>query len=271
MEKKGKKFIKGKLNHQFGDVSLDIDSFDDICDNNESLPFNEKDNLKIKSPQNSQKNDIENLGISGKINRIFFHYNPYKKLIHEQSSKSRNKFQENNPDDNKPITYVYNQMKLNVEQTAKLYQNEIDEYRLSGIKVRKAEKKDLTIIVSLYNRSFMNGADPWNPGTLRQFEEIMALPFTAILIGSTYGEDIGFIITALEGENLDIGFICGLGVDPRWQRRGFARFLCIASWDYFLQKKIKEIRCEVYEKNNISYKLIKSLHFEEYGKKSYDY
>ena len=167
--------------------------------------------------------------------------------------------------------YVYIQMKQDIELLSAAFQEELEEYRLSGIKVRRAKVGDLDIFVKLYNRAFMRGSDPWSPATNEQFLEILNSKHTVVLIGSSQGEDVGFIITDLEGDNLEIGVICGLGTDPRWQRKGIARYLGIASWDYFRDINVKELRCEVYENNIPSYKLIKSWHFEEYGTKIYQF
>jgi ribosomal protein S18 acetylase RimI-like enzyme len=45
--------------------------------------------------------------------------------------------------------------------------------------------------------------------------------------------------------------------------------LGMAAWNYFQQKNIKELRCEVYVENKASYNFIKSLGFQEYETKTY--
>jgi len=45
----------------------------------------------------------------------------------------------------------------------------------------------------------------------------------------------------------------------------------MASWQYLKKEfpNVKEIRCEVYKDNKVSYAFIKGIGFEEYGKKVY--
>lgn len=170
-----------------------------------------------------------------------------------------------------PQDYVYIQMKLGLDHLPPKFLEEIETFRLSGITIRKASGDDLAIFVKLYNRAFMRGADPWSPATEAQFADIINHKTTVVLIAESDGEDVGFIITDLEGVDQEIGVIVGLGTDPRWQRHGIGRFLGITSWDYFRKLKVKELRCEVYENNLPSYNLIKGLNFQEYGKKVYSF
>ena len=81
--------------------------------------------------------------------------------------------------------------------------------------------------------------------------------------------DGGFVILDLEGPNKEYGVIAGLGVIPRYQRRGLGTIIGLAAWEYFKKKGIKELRCEVYKDNKISYDFISSLGFEEYDVKVY--
>jgi ribosomal protein S18 acetylase RimI-like enzyme len=207
--------------------------------------------------------------LRGKIRRMFNFGSQEMHIKHQITSTSKDTDSAAIP--YIPKDYVYIQMRLSIEDVINSYQDEIEEYRLSGVKVRKIELADLKSFVKLYNRAFMQGSDPWSPATEDQFRDILESKHTVVLIGTTHGEDAGFIITALEGEQLEIGVICGLGTDPHWQRKGIGRYLGIAAWDYFSRLNIKELRCEVYEGNAPSYHLIKSLHFEEYGKKVYKF
>ncbi|MHA1602583.1 MAG: GNAT family N-acetyltransferase [Promethearchaeota archaeon] len=167
--------------------------------------------------------------------------------------------------------YVYIQMKLNIENLPNVFLKELETYRLSGIHIRQASEKDLSTFVKLYNRSFMRGSDPWSPATEEQFKDILHHNETVVLIASTHGEDVGFIIIDLEEGEKTIGVVCGLGTDPRWQRKGIGRYLGIAAWEHFQKLNVKELHCEVYENNAASYNLIKSLHFMEYGRKIYQF
>lgn len=268
MTKKNSKKPVGKVENRFSS-----DSFDYVRE--EELECNEeeekKDEEAKQAAQTNKDETLEHYGsegerqFQGKLRRLFVPTDA-KDLIKHQAHP----VEESDETGYIPEDYTYIQMKLNIEHISEEFSQELEEYRISGIQIRRATMADLEIFVKLYNRAFMRGSDPWSPATEDQFSEIMKHENTVILIASVQHEDVGFIITDLE-ENGEVGVICGLGVDPRWQRRGIARYLGIASWDYFRNLNVKELQCEVYEKNQPSYKLIKSLHFKEYGKKIYQF
>jgi L-amino acid N-acyltransferase YncA len=43
----------------------------------------------------------------------------------------------------------------------------------------------------------------------------------------------------------------------------------MAAWDYFKKKGVKELRCEVFKDNAVSYNFIKSIGFVEFARKTY--
>ncbi len=249
---KKKKKTTGKVDEHYWD-SIDLLSDNDREEYYSSKSLDSKATKMKKEALNNEKSEFQ-----GKLRRIFF----------------PDEYKEPQKKEYVPKDYIYIQMRLNIEKISQEFLKELEEYRLSGISIRKCDENDLPIFVKLYNRSFMRGADPWSPATIDQFREILKNKTTVVLIASKSSEDVGFIIIDIEREDhdRDIGFIAGLGTDPRWQRQGIARYLGIASWDYFRNKfSFKELRCEVYEKNLPSYNLIKSLHFEDYGKKTYQF
>ncbi|MHA1674352.1 MAG: GNAT family N-acetyltransferase [Promethearchaeota archaeon] len=260
-EKKTKKAIKstGKVESHY---SFDYVTKDDITDN---------DTQKKRAHVN--RNEALGSEVSpfrGKLMRMFSPPVQKKTLIKHQARIPDEVSTYGSTEPYIPQNYKYLQMRLNIENISEEFAQELEEYRISGIQIRKAEMEDLEVFVKIYNRAFMRGSDPWSPVTAEQFSDILKHKTTIVLIASILNEDVGFIITDLE-EAGKIGIICGLGTDPRWQRRGIARYLGIAAWDYFSKILVKELRCEVYENNKPSYKLIKSLHFEEYGTKTYQF
>jgi ribosomal protein S18 acetylase RimI-like enzyme len=102
-------------------------------------------------------------------------------------------------------------------------------------------------------------------------KKIYEYPEILILIAEVFGEDAGFIILDFEGINHEYGIIAGLGVLPRYQRKGLGTVLGMASWNYFKKEGVKELKCEVYVKNNASYEFIKALGFKEQETKTYSY
>jgi ribosomal protein S18 acetylase RimI-like enzyme len=84
-----------------------------------------------------------------------------------------------------------------------------------------------------------------------------------------FGIDSAFVILDFEGNKNEYGVIAGLGVIPKFQRKGLGTVLGLATWDFFKKKGVKELRCEVYKNNNVSTTFIEALKFEEFGEKVY--
>ena len=115
----------------------------------------------------------------------------------------------------------------------------------------------------------MTSCTPYSPITLVTLKRIWNFDDTTILIARVYGTDGGFIILDLEGPNKEFGIIAGLGVIPRFQRKGLGKILGMAAWNHFKKIGVKELRCEVYHENKASYDFISSLGFENYDVKVY--
>jgi RimJ/RimL family protein N-acetyltransferase len=98
---------------------------------------------------------------------------------------------------------------------------------------------------------------------------IWEYPETIILIAKVYGSDAGFAILDFVGKNREIGEIGGMGILPRFQRKGLGTVIGMAAWNYFKSKGVQELRCEVFKGNTVSYQFIKSIGFKEYDKKTY--
>jgi ribosomal protein S18 acetylase RimI-like enzyme len=258
---------KSKIDHYFPAGSLDIFEEEDYYDTPSSSSSSQPHSLQDNFDQ-----------FRGKLRQMFTPPEPrdLKKIQGERKKLEHNGQKDSStprPKKKKyvPKEYVYIQMKLNIQFVSPEFMKELEDYRLGGIGIRRANNEDIGIFVKLYNRAFMRGLDPWSPATEKQFDEILNHKNTVVLIASTQGQDVGFIITDLEGSLNEIGVVCGLGVDPRYQRRGIARFLGIAAWDYFRKRNVIELQCEVYESNSPSFQLIQSLRFEEFGRKVYKF
>jgi ribosomal protein S18 acetylase RimI-like enzyme len=168
------------------------------------------------------------------------------------------------------MTYI--QMRLPIENITKEFEEEIEKKVESNIlraKFREAKKEDLDSLVYLYNRSWMTSNTPFSAISRETIKKINEYADTVILIARVYGSDAGFVILDLEGPNHEFGVIAGLGVLPRYQRKGLGTVIGKAAWEYFKNKGIKELRCEVYKDKKVSYNFIKSLGFEEYDVKVY--
>jgi len=192
-------------------------------------------------------------------------------LSFESSSKkteSVEKIQEEIED----IGLTYIQMRLPVEKITPEYETEVNkkvEHNILRAKIREATEDDLENIMNIYNKAWMTSNTPFSRITVDSLKEIYKDPDIIVLIAKVYGSDSGFIILDYEGPNREYGVIAGLGILPRFQRKGLGTVLGLAGWKYFKERGIKELRCEVYIDNKASYNFIKSLGFEECGKKCY--
>jgi ribosomal protein S18 acetylase RimI-like enzyme len=167
---------------------------------------------------------------------------------------------------------IYVQMRLPVEKITPEFEESLRKKIAQNFlkaNIREADKNDLDSIVSLYNKAWLTSQTPFRPLDKESLEKIFEDPDTVILIAKVYGTDAGFVILDFEGKDKDIGIIAGLGVLPRFQRKGLGTVLGMATWNYFKKEGVKELRCEVYKDNDVSYSFIKWIGFEEYDRKAY--
>ncbi|MFX0058790.1 MAG: GNAT family N-acetyltransferase [Candidatus Hodarchaeota archaeon] len=167
---------------------------------------------------------------------------------------------------------AYIQMKLPVQKITKDFENTLKskiEENIFRARIREATESDIQAIVDIYNKSWLTSNTPFRPLDKSTIKKIFNDPNTKFLIAKVYGIDAAFVILDFEGENKEYGVIAGLGVLPRFQRRGLGTVIGLAAWNYFKEKGVKELRCEVYKSNQTSYGFIKGLQFEEFGVKVY--
>ena len=166
----------------------------------------------------------------------------------------------------------YIQMKLPIAKITPEFEEMLTEkveHNILRAKIREAKVEDLESVRALYNRSWMTSNTPYSSITLNSLKTIFEYPETIILIARVYGSDAAFVILDYEGPKNEYGIIVGLGVMPRFQRKGLGTVIGMAAWNYFKKKGVKELRCEVYKDNIVSYNFIKSIGFEEFARKVY--
>jgi GNAT superfamily N-acetyltransferase len=166
----------------------------------------------------------------------------------------------------------YIQMKLPVAKITPEFEEMLTdkvEHNILRAKIREAKVEDLESVQALYNRSWMTSNTPYSSITLNSLKTIYEYPETIILIARVYGSDSAFVILDCEGPKNEYGIIAGLGVIPRFQRKGLGTVIGMAAWNHFKKKGIKELRCEVYKDNIVSFNFIKSIGFEEFARKVY--
>jgi ribosomal protein S18 acetylase RimI-like enzyme len=211
---------------------------------------------------------MTNSRLNLKQNRIRKFFSSFELGEHETTEKKREELEKDLTEE----CLKYIQMRLPVENITPEFEKEIKERvekNILNAKIRLAKEEDLPNVMNLYNRSWMTSSTPFSPIDLNSLKEIYSFPETEILIAKVYGNDAGFVILDYEGPNKEIGVIAGLGVIPRFQRKGLGTVLGVAAWNHFKSHKVKELRAEVYVDNKVSYNFIKSLGFETYDEKTY--
>jgi len=167
---------------------------------------------------------------------------------------------------------IYKQMRLPVEKITPEFEAQVKEkieHNIYQARIREATEKDLNTVVEIYNKSWLTSNTPFRPMERETLKKIFMDPETVFLIARVFGIDSAFVILDFEGKNKEFGIIAGLGVIPKFQRKGLGTVLGLATWDYFKKKGVKELRCEVYKNNDISTNFIEALKFEEFGQKIY--
>ena len=164
--------------------------------------------------------------------------------------------------------YTYIHLKLPTENITREFEKVFHDKvkrNLFKPKIELATIEDAQRVSNIYNRAWLTSGVPFSQMTTSKIKILFKDPKCNVFIAKVFGIDAGFIVTYLEGEDYEIGIIAGLGIIPRFQRKGIASALAFAAWEQFLlPKNVKELRCEVYKSNLPSYNFIKSLGFEEY-------
>ncbi len=137
--------------------------------------------------------------------------------------------------------------------------------------IRKATKDDIINLRDLYNKSWLTSNTPYRQITKTSLLTIFEDLDTIFFISKVYGQDSGFVLLDFEGPNKEFAVIAALGIVPRYQRRGLGTIMGMFAWNYLKEnfKNVKELRCEVYKDNAVSYAFIRELGFEDFGKKIY--
>lgn len=202
--------------------------------------------------------------LSFKKTRIRSHFINYGK---ENDQQDRNKKKEK---ERNIMTYI--QMKLPIKKITSNLENKLKEEIEQNIlraKIRQASESDLDVVMKIYNKAWLTSNEPYAPLTVDSLKILYNDPLITILIAEVYGIDAGFVILDFEGPKKEYGVIAGLGVLPRFQRKGLGKILGMAAWNFFKQRGVKELRCEVHIDNKVSYTFIKSLGFDEFDRVVY--
>ena len=156
----------------------------------------------------------------------------------------------------------YVQMRLPVEKITQEFEEKI-EHSIVHAEIREATKGDIEHIFKIYGKAWQSTSMPFRQVNQETFLKFHKHFKTVFLIASVDNIDGGFILIHFERNNNDIGVINGLGVLPQFQHKGLGTTLAMAAWNYFKERGVRELRCEVHKDNKIPYSFIKGLGFEE--------
>jgi len=162
----------------------------------------------------------------------------------------------------------YIKLGLSISKAKDIAVEKLEKYVKShktDVKIREANKEDIVKINQIYHESWNASHLPMKEVTEELFMEIFEDEDTKFLIAKLDSQDVGFILVEFNKLNKEIGLISGLGVVPKYQGKGLGKYLALEAWNFFKDKGIKELRCEVYKENKVAISFIKSLGFEEYG------
>ncbi len=162
----------------------------------------------------------------------------------------------------------YITLRISVEKAEQIAEKKLKHYintHKINIKIREAKERDIPKINEIYHRSWKASELPMKEVTEELLMEIFQDSDTHFLLARLDSEDVGFILIEFNKLNREIGLISGLGVLPRYQKGGIGKYLSLEAWKFFKDKRVKELRCEVYKKNEMAKRFIKDLGFEERG------
>ncbi|MFX1444952.1 MAG: GNAT family N-acetyltransferase [Promethearchaeota archaeon] len=160
----------------------------------------------------------------------------------------------------------YVQMRLPVDKITQEFEESLKEKIEQGVlqaEIRKATEQDIEKVYNIYSKAWQSTSMPFREVSQDTFLKFQKQFNTIFLVARVESIDSGFILIHFEGKNNEIGVINGFGVLPQFQHKGLGITLAMAAWNYFKERGVRELRCEVHKDNKIPYAFIKSLGFEE--------
>ncbi|MFW9866524.1 MAG: GNAT family N-acetyltransferase [Candidatus Thorarchaeota archaeon] len=191
-------------------------------------------------------------------------------LTLERNPKNLDKLE--NIEESVELGMKYIQMVLPIKNITMEAENNLKQNVESSIlraKIREVTEQDFEVVMNIYNRAWLTSHEPFRALELADVKDLYKIPTLKIFIARVFGIDAGFMILDFEGPENEYGVIVAMGVILKFQRKGLGKIMALAAWDYFKEKKVIELRTEVYKDNIVSYNFMKSLGFEENGFKIY--
>jgi len=136
------------------------------------------------------------------------------------------------------------------------------------VKIRSLKHPDDDLnFMFLYNAIFIAAPDPSRIVTL---EDVQTFPASRTFVATLWHTFAGFVYLTIEKDPLGsgevVGAIAGIGVLPKFRGRKIGLQLLRQSINYFKDKGIEKLICEVYEHNEASLSMFRNLGMEIVGK-----
>ncbi|MDH5404245.1 MAG: GNAT family N-acetyltransferase [Candidatus Heimdallarchaeota archaeon] len=165
----------------------------------------------------------------------------------------------------RPGHHVFYRMEMEYDAALNVYSSLVD--KLNEIQISKditikslKHPKETNEFLFLYNAIFLMAPDPSRTIT---FEEAIGFPEERTFVAWLWSGMAGFIYLTIEkdplGSDETVGAIAGIGVLAKYRGRKIGLKLLKHAIDYFRDKGITKLVCEIYEHNEASMRMFSGL------------
>lgn len=166
--------------------------------------------------------------------------------------------------------YEFVELRMPAEKFANEYEVKIENKvskDLPPFIIQEVTLEDIPRIEKLYENARNTSLANFRKLNTRAFEKLIDHPLSHFLILNIDGVDAGFIFVEIDEKNQTHGYITGLGIEPEFKRKGLGSLLAVQAFRKYFKGVVEELICEVYYRNEASFKFITSMGFEIYDEK----
>lgn len=124
------------------------------------------------------------------------------------------------------------------------------------LNIRSLTKSDTAILAQMTDQFDHN---TW---TQRVFDDCLKAHYLGWVLENTSGETLGFMIALIDQYECQL---MNIGIDPSYQRQGYARYLLEALIKHLKSIQVKHLSLEVRQSNTTAIALYKKMGFQEVG------
>lgn len=163
--------------------------------------------------------------------------------------------------------FEFVELRMSAEKFEKEYEKEIEKRvskDLAPFTIEEVTKEYIPRIERLYENARNTSQANFRKLNTRAFEKLIDHSLSHFLILIVDGVDAGFIFVEIDEKNQTHGYISGLGIEPEFKRKGLGSILAVHAFRKYFKGVVEELVCEVYYRNEASFKFITSMGFEIY-------